>query len=260
MATTLLSSKATVSTPFLGQKLATHRVRVNSKKSSSWTLPPRLLNSRSPRCAVDAPFGGNISKFPRINVWDPFKRLGIRRDASEEEVWSARNFLLSQYAEHERSFESIEAAFERILMASFRNRKKTKINLKSQLKKKVEESPPWVKNLLNYVELPPGVIILRRLFLFGFMACWSVLNSADAGPAFQVAISLAACIYFLNDKMKSLFRAGITGFLALFVGWFMGSLLAPMIPTVLVHPTWTLELLTSLVVYFSLFLACTFLK
>ena len=94
--------------------------------------------------------------------------------------------MLSQYAEHERSFESIEAAFERILMASFRNRKKTKINLKSQLKKKVEESPPWVKNLLNYVELPPGVIILRRLFLFGFMACWSVLNSADAGPAFQV--------------------------------------------------------------------------
>ncbi|KAL3512320.1 hypothetical protein ACH5RR_025037 [Cinchona calisaya] len=250
MATRILLSNATVSSPFLGQKLSTERG--TSKKSS--------LNFRSPRCAVDTPFGGNVSRFPRISVWDPYKRLGISRDASEEEVWSSRNFLLDQYAGQERSYESIEAAFERILMASFRNRKKTKINLKSQLKKKVEESPPWVQNLLNFVELPPGVIIMRRLFLFGFMACWSVLNSAEAGPAFQVAISLAACIYFLNDKMKSLGRAAITGFLALVVGWICGSMVVPLIPTFLLQPTWTLELLTSLVVYVFLFLACTFLK
>ncbi|KAL6563905.1 hypothetical protein OROHE_005145 [Orobanche hederae] len=148
--------------------------------------------------------------FPRLRVWDPYKRLGINRDASEDEVWNSRNFLVDQYAGHEQSYESIEAAFEKILMASYRLRKKTKINLKTQLKKKVEESPPWIKNLLSFVEFPPGVIILRRFFLFGFMACWSVMNSAQAGPAFQVAISLAACIYFLNDKMKSVPRSAIT--------------------------------------------------
>ncbi|KAL6555532.1 tyrosine/serine/threonine protein phosphatase [Orobanche hederae] len=70
-------------------------------------------------------------------------------------------------------------------MASYRHRKKTKINLKTQLKKKVEKSPPWTKNLLSFVEFPPDVFILRRFFLFGFMACWSVMNSAQAGPAFQ---------------------------------------------------------------------------
>lgn len=129
-----------------------------------------------------------------MNVWDPYKRLGISRDASEEEVWSSRNFLLNQYANHERSVESIEAAFEKILMKSFINRKKTKINLKTRLKKQVEESPPWVQNLLSFVELPPPVIILRRLFLFGFMACWSVMNSAEAGPAFQVcSVSIFIC-------------------------------------------------------------------
>lgn len=105
-----------------------------------------------------------------MNIWNPYKRLGIPVDASEEEVWSARNFLLDQYAGHERSVESIEAAFEKLLMSSFKNRKKTKINLKTRLKKKVEESPPWVKNLLSFVEVPPSVIILRRLFLFSFMA------------------------------------------------------------------------------------------
>ncbi|THG21711.1 hypothetical protein TEA_015023 [Camellia sinensis var. sinensis] len=267
---------------------------------------------------------GNVPKFPRTNVWDPYKRLGISTDASEEEIWGSRNFLLDQYARHERSAEAIEAAFEKILMASFINRKKTKINLKSRLKKKVEESPPWVKNLLSFVEVPPTVIILRRLFLFAFMGGWSIMNSAESGPAFQeqhlrcakcarrfrkarerarvcwktlerggrvrsgledsgmwknlgessrvwmvwnilaypgkVAISLAACIYFLNDKTKSLARASIIGFGSLVVGWVCGSFLVPMIPSVVIHPTWTLELLTSLVAYVFLFLGCTFLK
>lgn len=71
-------------------------------------------------------------------------------------------------------------------MASFTQRKKTKINLKSKLKKKVEESPPWVKNLLNFVEVPPIEVIFRRLFLFAFMGGWSIMNSAEGGPAFQV--------------------------------------------------------------------------
>lgn len=241
-----------LSSPFLGKK--------PSIKGSSKISTPCCLIFRSPRCALDTPYGGNIPKFPRSNVWDPYKRLGVSTDASEEEVWSSRNFLLTQYSGHERSAESIEAAFEKILMASFKNRKRTKINLKSRLKKKVEESPPWVQNLLSFVEVPPTVIILRRLFLFTFMAGWSVMNSAEAGPAFQVALSLGACIYFLNDKTKSIARAFIIGLGSLVAGWVCGSCLVPLIPSALLQPTWTLELLTSLVAYIFLFLGCTFLK
>nr|ACJ83698.1 unknown [Medicago truncatula] len=86
------------------------------------------------------------------------------------------------------------------------------------------------------------------------------MNSAETGPAFQVAISLAACIYFLNEKTKSLARAFVIGFGALVAGWVSGSLLVPNIPTMLLRPTWSLELLTSLVVYFFLFIGCTFFK
>lgn len=255
MAAALLSSP-TLHTSFLGRRLFGYSsIRGESNRSSR-----SCSGFISPKCAVDTPYEGSISKFPRLHVWDPYKRLGITTDASEEEVWSARNFLLNQYANHERSAESIEGAFEKLLMTSFQNRKKMKINLKSRLKKKVEESPPWVKNLLSFVEIPPPVIIFRRLFLFSFMACWSVMNSAEAGPAFQVALSLAACIYFLNDKNKSLPRAAIIGFGALVVGWVCGSLLVPVIPSFLLQPTWTLELLTSLVVYVFLFVGCTFLK
>ncbi|KAK6925191.1 Protein CHAPERONE-LIKE PROTEIN OF POR1-like [Dillenia turbinata] len=230
------------------------------RRRSSRDSTPFGLGFRSPRCSIDTPYEGKVPVFPRINLWDPYKRLGISIYASEEEIWGARNFLWEQYQQHERSRESIEAAFEKILMASFRNRKRTKINLKTRLKQKVEESPPWVKSLLEFFEVPPTVIILRRLFLFAFMGGWSIMNSAEGGPAFQVAISLAACIYFLNDKTKSVARASVIGFGALVAGWICGSLVVPMVPSFLLQPTWTLELLTSLVVYVFLFLACTFLK
>ncbi|KAK4567858.1 hypothetical protein RGQ29_003576 [Quercus rubra] len=238
MASLFLSNPTTttpLSTPFLPPKPF---YRGNTKNPR---LRAHFANFASPRCAVDTPFGGNVQKFPRTRVWDPYRRLGISRDASEEEIWGSRNFLLEQYSGHERSAESIEAAFEKILMD--------------------KESPPWIKNLLNFVELPPTDVIFRRLFLFAFMGGWSIMNSAEGGPAFQVCCSfLAACIYFLNEKTKSLARAFIIGLGALVIGWVSGSLLVPNIPALLLHPTWTLELLTSLVVYLFLFLACTFLK
>ncbi|XP_022769721.1 protein CHAPERONE-LIKE PROTEIN OF POR1, chloroplastic-like isoform X2 [Durio zibethinus] len=201
-----LLSNPTLFTLFLGHKLCQNQ---NSKNGITYN--PILRSHRIPRCAVDMPYGVNAPTFPRIKVWDPYKRLGISPYASEEEIWSARNFLLEQYAGHERSEESIEAAFEKLLMVSFQHRKKEKINLKSRLKKKVEESPPWIKNLLNFVELPPVEVIFRRLFLFAVMGGWSIMNSSESGPAFQVAVSLAACIYFLNEKTKSLARAFIIG-------------------------------------------------
>lgn len=222
-----------------------------------------LLRRFEPRCAMDASFGGRVGHppvYPRVNVWDPYKRLGVSKDASEEEIQEARNFLIQQYAGHERSVESIEAAFEKIIMKSFRERKRSKINLKSKLKKKVDESPPWVRGLINFIEAPPSEVIIRRACLFVLIGVWSVMNSVEGGPAFQVAVSLVACIYFLNEKVKSIGRACVLGFGALAVGWLFGSLVIPAIPLYLLPVTWTIELITSLIAYVFLFLACTFLK
>jgi len=262
----LLLSKSTV---FASQPLLGPRPLNPKERRGVQLLPVRSPRSvkGGPRCSMDVSLGGsgsysfeNAPKFPRMHVWDPYKRLGITPDASEEEISSARNFLLQQYAGHERSVESIEAAYEKILMDSFKARKKSKINLKSRLKKKVEESPPWFKTLLSYFEIPAMGVILRRLFLFAFMGAWSIMSSSENGPAFQVALSFGSCIYFLNDKMQNIVRASITGFAALVIGWTVGSIVVPMVPSLLVNPAWSLELMTSLVSYVFLFIACTFLK
>jgi len=213
--------------------------------------------------AMDASLGGSDPAqpvFPRLNVRDPFKRLGVSRDASEEEIREARNYLSSQYSSHEKSRESIEAAYDKIIMESFRDRRKSKINLKSNLKKKVEESPAWVRSMTNMVEVPSTTVIGQRAALFALLGVWSVFNPAEGGPAFQVAVSLAACVYFLNDRLKSIGRAFILGFGALVIGWVFGSFLVPVIPSQILPRSWTLELTTSLISYVFLWVACTFLK
>ncbi|CAA0823540.1 Protein of unknown function (DUF3353 [Striga hermonthica] len=50
------------------------------------------------KCAMDSTFGDaandSTAIFPRIHVRDPYKRLGISREASEDEIQSARSFLI----------------------------------------------------------------------------------------------------------------------------------------------------------------------
>jgi hypothetical protein len=46
--------------------------------------------------AMDSSFGGSEPAqpiFPRIDVRDPYKRLGVSREASEEEIREAHNYL-----------------------------------------------------------------------------------------------------------------------------------------------------------------------
>jgi len=141
--------------------------------------------------------------FPRQQSWDPYKLLGVDHDASEEEVRSARNFLLKQYAGYEESEEAIEGAYDKIIMNSYSHRKHSKINLKSKIKKQVEESPSWVKALLGYFEVPSLEIISRRLAFFGFIAGWSIATSAESGPAFQVCFGFILYLSQFNFKFWS---------------------------------------------------------
>ena len=65
-----------------------------------------------------------LQVFPRLKERDPFKVLGISREASFEEVQDARNFLYEQYKGHEPSREAIELAFDSILQSSIKFRNK----------------------------------------------------------------------------------------------------------------------------------------
>eukprot|EP00249_Psilotum_nudum_P034360 c53320_g1_i1 orf=204-1046(+) len=252
--------------------------RSASQHRSCWELSvwswqrQRIQMSRLSRsrfavvCAMDASLGGGAeempgpaSVFPRIQVRDPYKLLGISRDASEEEIHAARNYLINQYANHYRSREAIESAYDKIIMKSFRERKRYKINLKFDLKKKFAELPPWVRKLSSMFEVPSSKVILQRAAFFVLLGVWSILNSDEGGPAFQVAVSLAGCIYLLNDRLKSIRRSVILGSGGFVIGWVFGSFLVPVLQPVLPR-SWNLELNSALISYIFLWLSCTFSK
>ncbi|CAI5463330.1 unnamed protein product [Closterium sp. Yama58-4] len=219
--------------------------------------------SRSPMwvCAMDASFSDEPPKvFPRIGTRDPYKRLGLGRDASTEEITEAKNYLVEEYKGHERSREAIEEAFDKIIAEKFRERRKSKINLKADLKKKVAEAPPWIQALIDMVDVPKPAVIAQRAVLFALIAVWSIMNPAEGGPAFQVAVALGLSVYLINERLKSITRALIIGFATLVVGWITGSFLVPFIPEGIFPGFWSLELGTSLVTYVFLWFSTTFLK
>ena len=135
-------------------------------------------------------FADSPAVFPRINIRDPYKRLGISREASEEEIREAHSFLTRQYSEHEKSRASIEAAYDKIIMESLRERRRPKFDLQSKLKQKYAQLPSWLRNTSNIYDVPSTKVIIMRAIFFAFLGVWSVLNPTQIGPTFQVSSGL----------------------------------------------------------------------
>eukprot|EP01018_Ginkgo_biloba_P013518 Gb_19808 [translate_table: standard] len=126
--------------------------------------------------------------FPRINTRDPHKRLGISREASEEEIQAARNFLISQYAGHKPSLDAIESAYDKIILESFRARRRPKINLRGKLKKVTDSR--FLKSIASRFEVPSMKVIINTAALFIVLGIWSFLNPTEEGPVLQVTFKL----------------------------------------------------------------------
>lgn len=217
------------------------------------------------KCAMDASFGGKYGDlsgaspvFPRINIKDSYKRLGISREASEEEIQAARNFLIEKYAGHKPSVDAIESAYDKILLESFRARRRPKINLKGKWRKVTDSR--LIKAISSRFEAPSRNLIIKTATLFLVLGIWSFLNPTEEGPVYQVAISLMASIYFIYSRLKNRLRACLYG-LGAFVGsWVLGSfLMASVLPPV-IKGARSLEVTTSLISYVFLWIASTYLK
>lgn len=62
------------------------------------------------------------------------------------------------------------------------------LGFQADLKKRVDESPGWVKTVLGRFAAPAGSVIAQRFVLFALLGAWSIANPSEGGPAFQVWI------------------------------------------------------------------------
>lgn len=218
------------------------------------------------KCAMDASYGDMGSEsagsaiFPRINIRDPYKRLGISREASEDEIQAARKFLISKYGGHKPSVDAIEAAHDKIIMQKFYERKNPKIDIKKKVRE-VKQSRV-VQAVTSRFQTPATKFIVKTSIAFMVLGVLTILFPTEEGPTLQVAISLIATFYFIHDRLKSKIRALLYGAGAFIFSWLVGTfLMVSVIPPIpfLTGPR-SFEVLTSLITYVLLWVSSTYLK
>ncbi|XWS42139.1 hypothetical protein CRYUN_Cryun17cG0142900 [Craigia yunnanensis] len=209
-------------------------------------------------CSLTAFSGSAI--FPRINIRDPYKRLGISREASEDEIQAARNFLISNYGGHKPSMDAIEAAHDKIIMQKFYERKNPKIDIKKKVRE-VKQSRV-VQAVTSRFQTPSTKFILRTSIAFIVLGVLTVLFPTEEGPTLQVAISLIATFYFIHDRLKSKIRALLYGAGAFIFSWLVGTfLMVSVIPPIpILKGLRSFEVVTSLITYVLLWVSSTYLK
>ncbi|XP_015582296.1 protein CHAPERONE-LIKE PROTEIN OF POR1, chloroplastic [Ricinus communis] len=217
------------------------------------------------KCAMDASYGGDMTNnqpviFPRIHVRDPYKRLGISREASEDEIQGARNFLVNKYSGHKPSVDAIESAHDKIIMQKFYERKNPKIDIGKKVRE-VKQSR-FVQAVTSRFRTPSTFTIVKTSIAFLVLGILTVLFPTEEGPTLQVAISLMATIYFIHDRLKSKVRAFLYSAGAFIFSWLLGTFLMVSVipPLPFIKGLRSFEVTTSLITYVLLWVSSTYLK
>ncbi|XP_050226287.1 protein CHAPERONE-LIKE PROTEIN OF POR1, chloroplastic [Mercurialis annua] len=217
------------------------------------------------KCAMDASYGGDMTNdqpdiFPRIHVRDPYKRLGISKEASEGEIQGARNFLVNKYAGHKPSLDAIESAHDKIIMQQFYDRKNPKIDIGKKVRKLKQSRV--VQAVTSRFQTPSTRVIIKTAIAFLALGVLTILFPTEEGPTLQVAISLMATIYFIHDRLKSKLWAVLYSAGAFIFSWLLGTfLMVAVIPPIpVIKGLRSFEVTTSLITYVLLWVSSTYLK
>lgn len=243
-----------------GEKMALHCL-----KRSYWDISTHgysIKKAHLIKCSMGASYGDMADDptaiFPRINIRDPYKRLGISREASEEEIQAARNFLVQKYAGHQPSLDAIESAHDKIIMQKFYERKNPKIDIKKKVREVTQSRV--MQAITSRFRTPSKNFIIKTSIAFVVLGVLTVLFPTEEGPTLQVAISLIATMYFIYDRLKSKMRAFFYGAGAFIISWLLGTfLMVSVVPPILKGPR-SLEVSTSLITYVLLWVTSTYLK
>lgn len=140
---------------------------------------------------------------------DPYKRLGISKEASQDEIQSARNFLIQTYGGHKPSVDAIESAHDKIIMQKFYERKNPKIDIKKKVRE-VKQSR-IMQAVTSRFKTPSRDVIIKTSIAFLVLGALTILFPTEEGPTLQVGISMIATIYFIYDRLKNSLRAFLYG-------------------------------------------------
>lgn len=199
---------------------------------------------------------------------NPYEKLGVTEDASFDEIQDAKGRLLQQHHGEPKLIESVEAAYDAIIMDRLRMRQEGKIKVPERIRfperEKVPQtplgfnppaansSPAWLQGLLDQPTksdlVAPAVVFLVLIGLILFYPEESIVTLA-------VALGFGGTIYFLNRKEQQFGRAVLLTLVGLLLGVAIGTVLGGAIEMSL-----TIEKFASLVTLVVFWLISSFLR
>lgn len=204
----------------------------------------KLARAASIEEPFDAQGSGAVEQdfkpFERVREGDPYKRLGVGKDASFEEVQDARNFLYQQYKWHEPSRESIELAFDTIIQEKLKVRHKFGFRPPRGGRRGDIDGAPRKTLWRRFQELFDPTVTTRTFIREGiFYLLFAVWALGGADVSFPLACTFAYSVYKFQDKRVKanpegpfLFNNPIVGaLLTTLVNLAVGSLVAAAITT-----------------------------
>ena len=172
---------------------------------------------------------------------NPYETLKVTENASFEEIQDAKQRLSQQYSGDAKAVESVEAAYDSIIMDRLRMRQEGKIKVPERIRfpERSYEVPPsststpvskptWLQQL---IDTPSRSDIVWSAAVFLALAGVTVFyqNPQDSLLPLLVALGFGANIYFLNRKEHRFGRSVLITLVGLVLGVTLGSGLASLL-------------------------------
>ncbi len=200
---------------------------------------------------------------------NPYERLGVSEGASFDEIQAARNRLCESLKGDAEQVKKIEAAYDAVLMERLKMRQEGRIKVPDGIRfaeRQVEVAanppaanlrhpPAW---LAAWLDTPSRTdIVLPGGILAGLVALVLLVPTT---VQLSVILGVGTAFYFLYRKERKLGRSILLSFAGLIVGLLVGGLLVGLLAPQI--PGWAIatEAFASAVMFFLLWLICSFLR
>ncbi|MGK7946790.1 MAG: CPP1-like family protein [Microcystaceae cyanobacterium] len=169
---------------------------------------------------------------------NPYEQLGVTEDSSFEEIQAAKSRLSEESRNDATKLESIEAAYDAVIMDRLKMRQEGRIKVPDRIRFPERNVPKTSSPASSSPATPPAWLqgVLDRpsqgewLWPSAIFGGFAVIAALTPGEASNIAIWLTfgtvANLYFLNRKEKKFGRALLWTVGGLVVGIGLGTLLA----------------------------------
>ncbi len=204
---------------------------------------------------------------------NPYEKLGLKQDATFDQIQEARNRLATQYNGDSQHLNMVEEAYDAILMERLRMRQEGKIKVPEGIKfaERISQapqkpnpspkiqSPSWLEKLRDRPS-PKDILLPGGLFLS--LSGLSVVYPTVGAQLLQVVLMVGVClsIYFIRRKEQNFSRAILLTGAGLIVGLVLGGLLASLLISPLSQINIQAEQFSTVVTFFVLWLVSSFLR